>query len=203
MTIRKGEDWGRPGALPADGVVVTTDAEAREVVTEARRAGRDIPVLGLLGGDLARSVGATGDRARLESGAAREVEVDLGSVLVDGTIHWFVAHLVARRRWWAGRFVVAMNAEYLGPWKVAPRAHPNDGRLDLLDGALGFDDRIKARSRLRHGDHLPHPDISTRQVKAVQVSFDRPTPVYLDGQHLGRARDLSIRIEPDALRCVV
>jgi hypothetical protein len=203
VTIRKGEDWGSPGTLPDDGVVVRTDAEARAIVTEARRAGRPIPTLGLLGGDLARALGATGDEARLRSEAAREASVDLGSVLIDGRIHWFVAHLVAHRRWWGGRFVVAMNTEYLGRWKMAPRAHPNDGRLDILDGSLGIDDRLKARSRLPHGDHIPHPRIATRQAVALQVELEHPTPVYLDGEPCGTARTLSIRVEPDAIRCVV
>ena len=202
MTIRKGEDWGRAAQLPHDGVVVRTDAEARHVVTEARREGRPIPVLGLLGGDLARSVGATGDEARLRSDLAQEVPVDLGSVLIDGTSHWFVAHLVARRRLWAGRFVVAMNAEYLGSWKVAPRGHPNDGRLDLFDGQLSFNDRLKARQRLPYGGHVPHPAIKNRQEESLEVQFERPTPIFLDGEAVGRARHLSIRLEPDAICCV-
>ncbi len=41
MTIKKGETWGAPGPLPADGVVVRSDAEARAVVSEARRSGVD------------------------------------------------------------------------------------------------------------------------------------------------------------------
>ena len=54
MTIRKGEPWGRPGALPAHGVVVRTDAEARAIVTAARRATEPVPPLGLLGGEAYR-----------------------------------------------------------------------------------------------------------------------------------------------------
>lgn len=203
MTIRKGENWGGPGRLPDDGVVVTSDRQASAIITEARRTKSPIPVLGLAGGDLARSVGATGDVDRLRSDVAQELPVDLGSVLVDGRLHWFVAHLVARNRWWGGRFVVAMNAEYLGTWKLAPRGHPNDGRLDILDGNLTIDDRLKARSRLPRGEHIPHPRIATRQVNSFQVEFDRPTPIYLDGERCGTARTLSIRVEPDALRCVV
>lgn len=202
MTIRKGENWGRTAPLPADGLVVRSDAEARQAVTKARRANEPVPTLGLVGGDLARSVSAPGDIERLRSDQAREVPVDLGAVLVDGRLHWFVAHLVARHRWWAGRFFVAMNAEYLGRWKMAPRGHPNDGRLDTLDGRLSLDQRIKARSRLPHGGHIPHPDIKARSVTSIQVEFDRPTPVYLDGESVGRARHLSVRVEPDALTCV-
>ncbi len=203
MTIRKGQDWGRPGALPDDGILVHRDADARAAVSDARAGQHPIPVLGLLGGDLARCVGSTGEVDRLRSDRARTVEVDLGEVEIDGTPHVFVAHLVARRRLWSGRFVVAMNAEHIGSWKVAPRAHPNDGELDLLDGTLSLDDRLKARRRLPSGDHIPHPSITTRRIRTVEIGFDRPTPVYLDGELVGRGQHLLIRVVPDALHCVV
>ena len=203
MTIRKGEAWGEPGALPSGGEVVRSDLEARRVVTAARRAGQPVPPLGLLGGDLCRTVGGTGDEARLRSAAAVQLPVDLGSVLVDGRIHWFVAHLIARRSWWRGRVVAVMNAQFLGPWDVTPRGHPDDGRLDILDADLSFGERLQVRSRLRTGTHLPHPRIDQRHVPAVQIELDGPTPVYLDGEGIGPARRLSIRIEPDALLCVV
>ncbi|MGV3760452.1 MAG: hypothetical protein ACO1PW_13075 [Actinomycetota bacterium] len=203
MTIRKGEAWGRPGPLPSNGVVVRSDAEAREVVTAARRTGDPIPPLGLLGGDLCRTLGGTGDEARLRSDQAVQLPVDLGAGLVDGRLHWFVAHLVARRSWWRGRVVAAMNAQYLGDWDVAPRGHPNDGRLDLLDGDLPLGQRLLARNRLPAGAHVPHPQITERRVEAVQLDFDRLTPIRLDGEPIGEARTLSLRVEPDALLCVV
>src|SRR4029450_5976164 len=120
----------------------------RERVERGRRAGEPVPPLGLLGGDLCRTLGGRGDEARLRSPEATRLPVDLGAVLLDGRLHWFVAHLIARRGWWSGRIVAAMNAEYLGPWDVAPRSHPNDGRLDTLDGDLPVGERLKARRRL-------------------------------------------------------
>ena len=205
MTVRKGEAWGESGGLPAEGVIVGSDAEARVVVTEARRAGEPVPPLGLVGGDLCRTLGGRGDVARLRSDDAVRVPVDLGSVLVDGRQHWFVAHLVARRGWWRGRIVAAMNAEFLGRWDVAPRAHPGDGVLDVLevDDRMGVGDRWRARSRLGTGSHLPHPAIAVSRRSAVQVDLDRPTPVWLDGERVDEARRLSVRVEPDALVCVV
>ena len=203
MTVRKGEQWGSPGALPRDGVVVRTDAEARAAITQARRRDEPLPVLGLAGGDLARTCGATGDEARLRSPEAQQLPVDLGEVLVDGSLQFFVAHLVARRSWWRGRVTVAMNAQYLGRWDVAPRSHPNDGRLDLLEGDLSLGDRFKARARLASGTHVPHPGITERRVKAVQLDLDRGTAVWLDGEALGPARTLSIRTVPDAVTVVV
>jgi hypothetical protein len=203
MTIRKGELWGEPGPLPRHGVVVHSDREARDIVTAARRAGEPIPPLGLLAGDLCKTLGGAGDTARLRSSEAMTLPVDLGAVLVDGRLHWFVAHLVAKRSWWLGRVVVAMNAQYIGDWDVAPKSHPNDARLDVLDGDLSLGQRILARRRLTHGTHVPHPGIEERRVQAIQLEFARPTPVELDGEPIGSVRALSIRVEPGALRCVV
>jgi hypothetical protein len=203
MTISKGELWGEPGSLPRHGVVVRSDREARDIVTAARRAGEPIPPLGLLGGDLCKTLGGTGDEARLRSSEAMTLPVDLGSVLVDGRLHWFVAHLVAKRSWWVGRVVVAMNAQYIGGWDVAPKSHPNDGRLDVLDGDLPLGQRILARRRLTHGTHVPHPGIDERRVQAIQLELARPTPLELDDHPIGLVRTLSIRVEPGALTCVV
>lgn len=199
MTIRKGEVWGGPAPLPPEGIVVSSDIEARRVVTEARRANRPVPPLGLLGGDLARTCGTTGREERLRGPDAQRLPVDLGEVLVDGALHFFVAHLVARRSWWRGPLVAAMNAEFLGAWDVAPRSHPNDGRLDLVQADLPLGDRLKARARLPTGSHVPHPGIVERRVKAVQIDLAPGARVWLDGECVGPARSLSIRVVPDAL----
>lgn len=203
MTVRKGQAWGTTGPRPEDAVEVRTDAEARAVVEAARRAGLTPPPLALLGGDLCRTLGGRGDADRLRSGEVSLLPVDLGTVRLDGEAHWFVAHLVARRSWWWGRIVAVMNAQYLGRWDVAPRSHPGDGRLDLLDARLPAGDRLKARARLPAGTHVPHPDIDERRITELSIELDRPTPVWLDGMRLAPARSLTIGIEPDALICIV
>lgn len=203
MTIRRGEEWGVAGALPEDGLLVRSDAEARQAVERNRRVGLPVPPLGLLGGDLCRTLGGTGDESRIHSPEARRVPVDLGAALVDGKLHWFVAHLVVRRSWWSGRIVAAMNAEFLGDWDVAPRSHPNDGRLDTFDADLSLGDRLKARKRLATGSHVPHPGIDQKRVGAAQFEFAHAPSIWLDGEALGTVRRLSVRVEPDALTCVV
>lgn len=205
MTIRRGEDWGTSEALPSGGVVVRSDAEARQAVQSARRQGETPPPLGLLGGDLCRTVGGRGDEVRLRSEEARRLPLDCGAVLLDGKLHWFVAHLVARRSesftsWWFGPVLAVMNAQFLGSWDVAPKSHPNDGRLDVLEAQqLSWRDRIKARQRLPRGTHVPHPGIRERRVDAAQFEFGSPMSVWLDGTPVGRARNLSVRVEADAL----
>lgn len=203
MTIRKGQRWGAPGALAQDGVVVGSDAEARAVVTAARRSGDPVPPLGLVGGDLCRTLGGPGDEGRLRSPEAVTLPCDLGSVLLDGRLHFFVAHLVARRRWWGSRVLVAMNAAWYGPWNMGPRAHPGDGLLDVYDARLSLRQALQVRARLPMGAHLPHPSIAERRTGAIQVDLGAPVPVHLDGEPVAAARSLSLRVEPDALTVVV
>lgn len=202
MPISRGSPYGERGVLPDDGVIVRSDAEARAVVERARQEGRPFPPLGLLGGDLCRTLGGPGDEAKLRSPDAVRFPVDLGEVLLDGRVHLFVAHLVARTRGW-GHVVAAMNAQSVGSWVLGPRAHPNDGLLDVYQADLSLVDRLKVRSRVRHGAHMPHPAIKERRTAAVQIELDRARRVYLDGELVGEARDLSVRVEPDALTVFV
>jgi hypothetical protein len=195
--ISKGSSYGEPGRpLPPDGVVVGSDGEARQALEEARRDGRPLPVLGLTGGDLCRTLGGP---ASLDL----SFPVDLGEVLIDGRLHLFVAHLVAHTRFWTYAFV-AMNAQWRGAWNLGPRAHPNDGLLDAYEARLTPGDLFKVSARLNHGTHLPHPRIKERRTAALQVELPSPVPIELDGDIVAsRARTLSLRIEPDALTVVV
>jgi hypothetical protein len=202
VTVRKGEAWGAPGALPDDGVVVRSDAEARRVLTDARRDNRPFPTLGLLGGDLCRTLGGHGDPERLTSSNATTFAVDVGEVLVDGRLHLFVAHLVARNRWWTRAFV-AMNAQFVGDLDLGPRSHPGDGLLDTYDARLPLSQLLQVRTRARTGSHLPHPGIKERRTAALQLELDRPLGVWLDGERIGDGRVLSVRLQPDAVRVVV
>jgi diacylglycerol kinase family enzyme len=202
MTVRRGRDWGGLGPLPENGVVVATDAELRGLVSEIRRDGAELPPVGLLGGDLCRTLGGRGDSARLRSTEATRVTVDIGSVLMDGRLHWFCAHLVAGTWLW-GRVWVAAIAAHHGRWNLAPRAHPGDGLLDVLDATLGIPDRFLAKRRLSAGCHVPHPGIGYRRTAAHQVDFLRPTGIRLDHEKVGFARRVSVRVEAAALRVVV
>ena len=202
MGIRRGGDWGTRGALPDDGVVVSSDREARDVVEAARRRGEPLPVLGLAGGDLCRTLGGSGDMGRLAEGGSL-LTCDLGSVLLDGRIHWFTAHLVARHNWLTGRVLVVMNAAFLGRWNLGPRAHPGDGLLDISDANPALRQRLAVWRRLPAGTHLPHPEIATARRAAFSTSFDRPVPVLLDGAPVGRAGTITVRVESDALAVVV
>jgi hypothetical protein len=200
MTVRRGEAWGRTGQVPAGLVEVRTDAELHALVNRCRRANEPIPPVGLLGGDLCRTLGGSGPAGRLQGDEAFIATVDLGCALLDGRIAWFAAHAVARRSWWRGPVVAATVAEYVGEWDVAPRGHPADGHLDVVevDAAMGLGERWKARRRLASGTFVPHPSITTRRTANGAWELPRGQHVWLDGVDCGECRHLVVRVEPDA-----
>ena len=205
MTVRRGAAWGTLGPAPDGLVLVRTDAELGAIVNAARSTGTPLPPCGLLGGDLMRTVGGTGDAGRFD-GVVVAMPVDIVRVRVDDErTAWFASHLVARASWWRGPLVAAMNAEFLGDWDVAPRGHPDDGRVGLVEvsARFGVRQRWAARRRLPAGTHVPHPDIATREVAAATLDLSAPTPLQLDGVVWGRARRLELTVEPDVLTVVV
>ena len=200
MTIRKGEPWGEAAQSPVDVRVVPTDRDARDwVLTQQGRHQTVLPV-GLGGGDLARTLGgATPGRF---PGMVMKAPIDLLRVQTDdGRSTVAVAHVVARRSWWRGEVLFAMNAQFLGEYDIAPRSHPNDGKVDtlLVAAAMSWRDRVQAKGRARTGTHVPHPQVTMRQATSAAFEFQRPLVVWVDGVRWGTASGLAITVEPDAL----
>ena len=203
MTIRNGQPWGQIGSLPESGVVIESDSELRTVVLECMRSGTPVPVFGLLNGDLWRAVGApVGGINRLKGEKAQTVSIDLVEVRLDEQTNWFCSHMLIRNRLWHGNAAAVMNSEWIGPWRVAPRAHPNDGKVDILEGALPLGQRVIARQRIRTGDHIPHPKIKVSQKSAWSTTSGALSNVYLDGQKVGNFKAIKLQVLPDALTVV-
>ena len=190
MTIRKGEPWGAEVARPTELLVVGSD---RELAAEVAR-GSERPI-GVAAGDVYAAVG---------SPAARDpvylLPMDALRVEADGRSYLAVAHVLARRSWWRGRIVAVMNVGHRGTWNVAPRAHPNDGRMEVIEvaAAMTLRQRLQARARLEAGTHVPHPHIATRSVPEASWRFDRPMRVWVDGSPVGPVRDLRVAVDADA-----
>ena len=198
MTISKGSDWGRPVPRPDDLRIAATDAELAAQLTD----GTDRPVA-VAGGDLFRTMGSRpiGDREELMA-----FPVDLVDVSLDGGAGYVgVAHVVARlpaRRGgaWRGPILAVMNAEFIGEFDVAPRGHPNDGRVEtlLVDESMSVRQRMASRRRLLNATHLPHPRIATRPVRSATYDFDVQLRVFVDGVDVGTAHSITVTVRPDA-----
>ena len=202
MTARKGEPWGTPAVCPTDLTVVSTDREVRDWVTSHRTRGTPIEDLGIAGGDLARTCGG----ATAAHPTSAKVTVDAMRVtLEDADPTWGVAHVVVRRQWLSGEVVFVMNAQFYGRYDIAPRGHPNDGKLDVVrvDRAMGWRERLQARQRARTGTHLPHPRMTSRSVAEINLDFDQSMDVWIDGVRCDPARHVRIDVEPDAFTAYV
>ncbi|MET0911477.1 MAG: hypothetical protein ABWZ99_18575 [Ilumatobacteraceae bacterium] len=207
MTIRPGDAWGTRVARPADLVAASFDAQFVELAL-----GPDRPPVRLVAGDLARTLGvAPGDgRATGQDGTLLELPVDVVEVTTDvgdfvACAHVIVAPPARRGGWWAGPLVAVMNAQFVGDWDVAPRGHPNDGRVEVFEvtGSLSIRDRLAVRRRLPLGTHVPHPAIRTRSVREAAFEFERPMTARVDGIAVGTVRSLAVRVRPDAVHAYV
>ncbi len=208
MTVRRNEPWGSAAPLPDGAPIAGSNAELRRLITCQRTGGSPATPIGVVGGDLWRVVGApAGGADRLGSEHARAAPIDLIEVTADGETHWACIGAVARNWWWRGPVVAAMSAESLGVWRLAPAAHPNDGRLHVLSTGLdrptlSATQRVLARRRLRSGAHVPHPAIAVRRVERWEHRFDRPLGLWLDGERVARCRELTLAIRPDGAAIV-
>ncbi|MGI9642140.1 MAG: hypothetical protein ACR2N9_05095 [Acidimicrobiia bacterium] len=205
MNLSPGEAWGDVEVLPANAPVVVSDAELVACIGPdiGVTTATDLPIVGLAGGDLCASLGGRGDVADRRGAPTTVVTIDVASVSTDAGDHVFAAHLFARGWFWAGEGVAVMNAERCSSWLVAPRAHPGDGLLDVVQGRLSVRDRLLARQRLRTGDHLPHPALAVRRTARLDLEFDRPRRVVVDGIAHGTSQRLLIEVLPNAVRVAV
>lgn len=202
MTIEKGADWGSDVERPADLVVAANDAELAALLSRRSGGEGSVPAA-VSAGDVFTTVGARplGDRTRV-----RRLPIDLVHVRLDGGEPLpVVAHLLVRLPWtgggwWRGSVLAVMNAEFVGPYDIAPRGHPNDGRAETFELASSTTvrQRLAIRRRMRSGTHLPHPAITSRPVRRASWQFDTPRTVIADGVVVGRATSIEIDVEADA-----
>ena len=199
MTIRPGQSWGSAGVLAAGQPVAEDDRALAQLIENG-----EVGPFGLLGGDLHRMLGEPGPE-RMWTDEAMSFPIDVVEIVVDDRAPVVMAaHLVAGGRvLWRGRTVVMMNASSIGNLDLGPRAHPNDGLLDVTDGSLPLRDRRRARRRMPAGTHLPHPMLTTVRARRVEVVFGAPHPVRIDGVSVGNAQRILAEVLPDAATIVV
>lgn len=207
MTIRRFNDWGRVIPRPEAVVWCDSDKAVADIASHYRHRHAPIPHICLTGGSLAASLG---DSRVMSSTEVHELPVDLLHVTYrttndDERACVAANSVVMRRRWWRGHIVAITNGGYLGHWDIAPRAHPNDGRFDIVevDPNMSYRQRLIARGRLPLGTHVPHPLISQRQSRSDSWSFTASVGLYVDEEYLGLIIEACVTIEPDVLKLVV
>lgn len=216
MTIEKGGDWGAPAIDLEPTATAADDAQLAALAAEALERGSKL-VASVATGDLLATLGISPASSRPQPHA---YPMDLAMASIGSGADWsgspmpFVAHLTAGEDRPTVRILgrllghgpgielAVMNAAWLGELRLGPRAHPNDGLLDIVEGRVPFSQRREARRRARTGSHLPHPGLRTQRVAEWETRFDRPTAIRLDGVERGRAERLRVQVVPDALTVV-
>lgn len=94
------------------------------------------------------------------------------------------------------------NGQYFGGgMRIAPKARPDDGLLDLV--ILGATDRRtlvgELLPRVYRGTHLRHPAVHLARGTTITVEADPPLPLELDGEIVGTT-PASITIQSARLR---
>jgi len=200
MTIRRGGDWGRLGTPPEDIPSAKSDREIGE------RLGDGLTTIRLCGGDMFATLGGSTSESLTPS---LELPIDVMQISFKhsrdselntrlASSHCVLRAINARGGWFRGSAVAVMNAQYLGKWDVAPRGHPNDGRVEVLevDTRMSVRQRIIARSRMQTGTHLPHPDISVKSVSEF-VWSDSALTMWIDGAKIGLVQFVEIQVMKD------
>lgn len=211
MTIEKGEPWGSAfdGELPP--LQATDDADLARLA-DAHRADGEPPMIMVGVGDVAATIGAGEWPAHTEPGEIRyhRYPMDLGYVsLGDRAGHSeqtvpFVAHVVGHRWpsllriWSPWPQLVVMNTPLSSGLRLGPRAHPNDGRLDVTVGSLPWQQGREALRRAVTGTHLPHPRLDVSRSAEREFSPGRRLHVVVDGVERGRWSWLNVFVVPDA-----
>ncbi len=81
--------------------------------------------------------------------------------------------------------VVANGQFYRDGVRFAVKAHPGDGKFDVLIQKGGKRDFVATMTKSLKGEHLPSKMIKEFLSTRVEVSAEAPLPVEVDGRHLG------------------
>ena len=85
----------------------------------------------------------------------------------------------------ANNIVVANCQFFGGGMKIAPKAAPTDGLLDIQVEHARKREAITIMPKIFKGEHLPHPDIEEFKRVRCSVESDRPLLIEADGEVLG------------------
>jgi YegS/Rv2252/BmrU family lipid kinase len=199
----RGNDLARVLAVPANPVAATELAvQGRERLIDVANVD-GTPFLGIASFGLDSDASRIANEARLVRGRAVYLYAALRalaawkpaafSVTVDGKRHDFCGYSV----------VIGNSRAYGGGMLVLPQAQLDDGKLDVMIAkAAAKPTFLRELPKVFKGAHVDSPHVRFLRGEAIDVSSDRPFPIYGDGDPIG-ATPASIRVEQRCLRVIV
>jgi hypothetical protein len=199
MPISPGSPWGEEIRRSKAHHSFRSDRELGVALRDGTIDSRSHGAIEILDGDFVNLLGLDGSR---KHDTAIKVLIDalaisytdkLGDIHHDvcvGSLHigrplWGSLHIVTNTGWWRGR-------------DIAPRAHPNDAKLDIVEIAreMTTRQRITAWKRSSVGSHLPHPHIAYSQSDFFEWSGNFSS-LTIDGENMGKVSLVQCRIQSD------
>jgi len=99
--------------------------------------------------------------------------------------------------------LIVANCQFFGGgMKIAPKAAPTDGLLDVQIDHVGKREAIALLPRTYKGQHVPHPRIDEAKRVKVSISTEVPLPIEADGELLGHT-PATFEVLKDAIRLKV
>ena len=204
MTIQKGQPWGVPIRVPIETRDVASDVDL------SHGSQTDFHIV--TGGDLFHALGRP--RVPVVGEERTLVRIDALRCTVATPSHDVVvlaASHVSIGQWWTvpwriQRFVCITNPGIYKGRNIAPRAHPNDGFLDILaiDDAMPWRQRIASRQRATTGNHVPHPHISVTRDTSVEVACQSShETLKIDDVTIDNWQRIAVEVLPDYWQVIV
>ena len=204
MVIKRGEDWGHRVLHPDDLLVFENDVHANEYLTKQFQSSLPNQSIAILNSNIARSLGMNGSDLSVEKMLKTSfdaIEVKISDC--DGQIsrEIFLGNALIRNSWRRGAITGVFNTSFIAGRDWAPRAHPNDGKLDVLlvDDAMSVRQRITAYRLSRSGSHLPHPQLKYLQSQSYIATDLETARLTVDSVEFGAVKSCSFRVIPDAV----
>lgn len=85
-----------------------------------------------------------------------------------------------------------------GNMMLAPNADTADGRIEIVEWSAGRFDFIRNFPKCYDGSHIHHPCIWTGQAKRIDLDFDEPMDIMIDGEVM-TVHMKSLEVLPSAL----
>jgi hypothetical protein len=203
MPVTPGSPWGVSVPAPKHARVLETDRQLGIFLRDSSAQQIHAQSLLMKAGDIPRALGVLNGVQRLE-----HVRVIVDAIAVSYTDMNGITHsdvcigsLSIANRFLRGAITVVTNSGYWRGHEVAPRAHLNDGRLDIFEvsGAMRWSQRRLMWKKTSLGTHLPHPLLSYSQGDFFDWK-GRPQRLSIDGEFVATVTQVSCRIQSDCVQ---
>ena len=206
MTIQKNSAYGVPALRPSNLIVLDSDLAIANHFT----AHQQIEPCTVSKGSIAQSLGISRRLTQPDSDSNQQmtlVQIDLLQIdhrtttSIDAVTRLVVAGTLSiQPRTSLSTTLILSNSGILQKRDVLPRAHPNDGFVDVLeiDPKISTRQRIIAWHRSLTGSHLPHPSFRVGRSRDFEWS-GRPSKMIADGVTYKGVVWLQCKVLPDAM----